>query len=187
MSARSGHASQPFDPSTPTPPRPAPVDAARHLLRHLLATLAYRAAKVLRDAPPEFAAFLLEGRRPPVQILAHMGDLMTWALHLANGEYRWRAEGTDDWNTELRRFFDAMTALDRRLSEDAPLGYPAEIMIQGPLADALTHVGQLAMLRGAMGAPVRPESYARAEIVAGRVGLDQAPPGREFDGDASRQ
>jgi len=183
MSARSGHASQPFDPSAPPPP----ADAARQLLRHLLATLAYRAAKVLRDAPPEFAAFLLEGRRPPVQILAHMGDLMTWALHLANGEYRWRAEGTDDWNTELRRFFDAMTALDRRLSEDAPLGYPAEIMIQGPLADALTHVGQLAMLRGAMGAPVRPESYARAEIVAGRVGLDQAPPGREFDGDASRQ
>jgi len=59
------------------------------------------------------------------------------------------------------------------------------MLIQGPLADALTHVGQLAMLRGAAGAPVRPESYARADIVAGRVGMDQAPAGREFDGDAS--
>lgn len=185
MSARSGHASQPFEPSTPPPP--APVDAARHLLRHLVATLAYRAAKVLRDAPPAFATFTLEGRRPPVQILAHMGDLMTWALHLTNGEYRWRAEGSDDWDVELRRFFDGMASLDRRLAEDAPLGYPAEIMIQGPLADALTHVGQLAMLRGTMGTPVRPESYARAEIAVGRVGMDQAPPGREFDGDASRR
>ena len=61
----------------------------------------------------------------------------------------------------------------------------AEKLIQGPLADALTHVGQLAMLRGMAGAPVRPESFARATVTPGRVGPDQAPPGREFDGDAS--
>ena len=60
-----------------------------------------------------------------------------------------------------------------------------EKLIQGPLADALTHVGQLAMLRGMVGAPVRPESFTGAEIVAGRISVDQAPPGREFDGDAS--
>lgn len=164
---------------------PTAPDAVRHLLRHLLATLAYRAAKVLRDAPPAFATFQLEGRRPPIQILAHLGDLMTWAVYLANGEYRWRAEGSASWDVELRRFLDMTATLDERLARPEPLGYPAEILIQGPLADALTHVGQLALLRGAMGAPVRPESYARAEIVAGRVGLEQAAPGREFDGDAS--
>jgi hypothetical protein len=60
-----------------------------------------------------------------------------------------------------------------------------EKLIQGPLADALTHVGQLAMLRGMAGVPVRPESYPRAEIVVGRVGIDQAAPRAEFDGDAS--
>jgi hypothetical protein len=156
------------------------------LLRHLVATLAYRAAKVLRDVPASFAEFSIEPRaRVPVQILAHMGDLMGWAVRMAEGEYLWRAEGTRDWNTELRRFFDGLAALDRILASGAPLGHPPELLIQGPLADALTHVGQLSMLRGAAGAPVRPESYARAEIVAGRVGLEQAAPGREFEGDAS--
>jgi hypothetical protein len=123
--------------------------------------------------------------RKPVEILAHLADLMAWGLRAAEGEYLWRADGTRDWNTELGRFFDNLEKLDRYLASDQPLGHPAEMLIQGPLADALTHVGQLAMLRGAAGAPVRPESYARAEIAAGRVGMDQAPPGREFDGDAS--
>jgi hypothetical protein len=162
------------------------TDAARLLLRHLLATLAYRAAKVLRDVPAGFGTFSAgPGRRPPVQIVAHMGDLMSWALYLTHGEYRWKAEGGSDWDTEVRRFFDGMRALDERLAADTPLGYSAEVLIQGPLADALTHVGQLAMIRGFAGAPVRPESYARAEIVAGRVTMEQAPAGKEFDGDAS--
>jgi len=92
--------------------------------------------------------------------------------------------GGDDWNTEVARLFDNLAALDRELASNA-VDFSIEKLIQGPLADALTHVGQLAMLRGMASAPVRPESFARAEIVAGRVGLDQAPPGREFDGDAS--
>lgn len=176
-----------------TRPQPEPAtytgdasrDAERALLRHLAATLAYRAAKVLRDAPPELAAFALDARtRTPVQIVAHLGDLMDWAIELVRGQYVWRAGGSSDWEAEVSRFFDRLTTLDALLAERAP-GYPATTIIQGPLADALTHVGQLAMLRGVMGAPVRPESYARAEIVAGRVGMEQAKTGREFDGDAS--
>lgn len=158
----------------------------RPLLRHLVATLAYRAAKVLRDTPPGFAEFSSgPSTRVPVQIIAHMADLMGWAVRMAQGEYLWRAEGTREWDVEVRRFFDGLETLDRFLASDAALGHPAELLIQGPLADALTHVGQLAMLRGAAGAPVRPESYARATITAGRVGPEQATPGREFDGDAS--
>jgi hypothetical protein len=98
----------------------------------------------------------------------------------------WTAGGSQDWSTELRRFFDRLAALDKVLASELALEpRNVELLIQGPLADALTHVGQIALLRGAAGVPVRPESYARAEIVAGRVGLEQAPPGREFDGDAS--
>jgi hypothetical protein len=161
-------------------------DTTRALLRHLLATLAYRASKVLRDAPQGFADFSAgPTMRTPVQIVAHLGDLMAWALRTAGGQIVWRAEGSRDWDTEVGRFFDGLAALDQFFASETPLGNPAELLIQAPLADALTHVGQLAMLRGAAGAPVRPESYARAEIVAGRVGMKQAPPGREFDGDAS--
>ena len=156
------------------------------LLRHLVATLAYRSAKVLRDVPEGFATFEFSaGRRTPIQIVAHLGDLMTWACYLVDGEYRWAAEGSNDWETEVRRFFDRLAQLEQRLARVDQPGHPAEILIQGPLADALTHVGQLSMLRGAAGSPVRPESYAKAEIVIGRVGPEQAPAGKEFDGDAS--
>jgi hypothetical protein len=156
------------------------------VLRHLAATLAYRAAKVLRDAPPGFgpATFGPTTRRP-VQIVAHMADLMSWAVTLAQGDYVWKAEGGEDWSSEVARFFDGLARLDRELATEGAFAGSVEKLIQGPLADALTHVGQLALLRGIAGAAVRPESYARAEIVAGRVGLEQAPPGREFDGDAS--
>jgi hypothetical protein len=162
-------------------------DATRALLRHLVATLAYRAAKVLRDVPvSSFSGFSSgQGTRRPVDIVAHLGDLMGWATRMAQGEYLWRADGSDDWDTEVHRFFDGLAALDQTLASNTPTDHYAEMLIQGPLSDALTHIGQLAMLRGAAGIPIRPESYARAEIVAGRVGLEQAAPVREFDGDAS--
>ena len=156
------------------------------VLRHVAATLAYRAAKVLRDVPPEFhtTAFGPSTRRP-VHIVAHMADLMAWGVSIAAGGYEWKAEGSDDWKVEVDRFFSKLAALDRALAADGPFTGSIEKLIQGPLADALTHVGQLALLRGMAGIPVRPESYARADIQPGRVGLEQAPPGKEFDGDAS--
>ncbi|HET9706183.1 MAG TPA: hypothetical protein VFP85_19215 [Vicinamibacterales bacterium] len=154
-------------------------------LRQLAATLAYRAAKVLRDAPPSFATYrCADSTRTPIRIVAHMGDLMAWGVSIANGGYEWTAAGGEDWNTEVTRFFDGLAALDAALAADEFNG-SIDKLIQGPLADALTHVGQLAMLRGMAGAPLRPESYAKAAITVGRVGLDQPPPGREFDGDAS--
>ena len=165
---------------------PLPSNAqTRAVVRHLAATLAYRAAKVLRDAPPGFAqASFGDSTRTPAAIVAHLADLMAWAITLTRGAYVWKAEGSGDWQTEVARFFDNLATLDRELASSTA-DVSIEKLIQGPLADALTHVGQLAMLRGMAGVPVRPESYARAEIVAGRVGLEQAPPGREFDGDAS--
>jgi hypothetical protein len=152
----------------------------------MAATLAYRAAKVLRDAPPEFAAKAFgDTTRQPVRIVAHMGDLMTWGVSIANGGYEWKPGGGDDWKTEVDRFFNGLAELDAALAVDGEFKGDINKLIQGPLADALTHVGQLAMLRGMMHAPVRPESYAKALITAGRVGLDQAAPKAEFDGDAS--
>ena len=119
-----------------------------------------------------------------MSIVAHLADLMAWAITLTQGQFVWKAEGSGHWRREVDRFFDNLGALDRGLASHAADG-SIEKLIQAPLADALTHVGQLAILRSMAGAPVRPESYARAEIVVGRVGPDQAPPGREFDGDAS--
>ena len=152
------------------------------MLRHTVATLAYRAGKTLRGAPPEFANFRVgPATRSPGEILAHMGDLMDWALSNAEGREKWYNSAPLAWDQGTVRFFAALEAFDRRLASDTPLGCPPERLFQGPIADALTHTGQIAMLRRLAGYPVRGENYARADIVAGRCGAAQADPKVEFD------
>jgi hypothetical protein len=154
----------------------------RELLRHSLATLAYRGGKAVHDSPAEFAAVRAgDSTRTAVQILAHIGDLMDWALWLAKGEHRYVEAGPGAWNDEVGRFFHALSGFDDFLASDAPLACPAERLFQGPIADALTHVGQIATLRRLAGSPVRGENYFKAEIAVGRVGPEQAPPVFEFD------
>ncbi len=154
----------------------------RELLRHAVATLAYRGAKAIRNAPPELAEFRAgDGIRSPVQILAHLGDLLEWGLSLAEGNQKWNVATPGTWQAESARFFSALAHLDEYLATDRPLGCAPEKLLQGPLADALTHVGQIMMLRRLASAPVRSENYAIAEIVPGRVTADQAAPKFEFD------
>jgi len=161
--------------------------SAVRLLRHTVATLAYRAEKVLRDAPDGFAQHRIgPATRTPLEIVGHLGDLIEWAESLAGGGWQWKAAARGEWDADVARFFDALARLDARLASDAPLGHPAPIVFQGPIADALTHVGQIALLRGHHGVPVRPESFARAEIEPGRVGREQSERRKEFDGDASK-
>jgi hypothetical protein len=158
----------------------------RAMLRHTLATLAYRAEKVLRDVPAGFADHRLgPDVRTPLELVGHLGDLIEWATRMAQGQWIWKAESIGEWSADVERFFAALSSLDQFLASDAPLGHPAGVIFQGPIADALTHVGQLAMIRRLAGAPIRPESYGRAKIEAGRVGPDQSAERREFDGDAS--
>jgi hypothetical protein len=157
-------------------------DPKRDLVRHTLATLAYRGGKAVRGAPPGFAAYhAAETTRSPGQILAHIGDLLDWALSVAKGKEEWFNSAPLPWDQEVERFFAALARFDAYLASEAPLHESPEKLFQGPLADALTHVGQIAMLRRMAGHPVRGENYHRAEVVAGRVGPDQTPPRREFD------
>jgi hypothetical protein len=151
-------------------------------LRHAVATVAYRGGKAVRGAPASFAGFrAAPGTRTPTQILAHVNDLFDWALHLADGSHVWKDSAPLAWEEEVARFHAGLARFDARLASDAPLGCPAEKLFQGPVADALTHVGQIAMLRRMAGAPMKGENYFKAEIEAGRVGADQAPPRVEFD------
>lgn len=157
------------------------TESARELLRHTLATLAYRAAKTLRDAPESFADFSSGPKgRTPAQILAHMGDLLDWALSICKDAQTWHDSKPLLWPQEVERFFGAIKTFDDYLASDTPLGYSLEKLFQGPIADALTHTGQINMLRRMAGCPIKGENYFRAEIVAGRVSLEQAAPLREF-------
>jgi len=157
----------------------SPMDEKREMLRHTLATVAYRAARALEGAPDHFAGFDAAGRLP-VQILAHMGDLFDWALSMAIGEERWQAAQPRPWAEEQRRFFESLLTFDAFLASDAPLRAPAERLFQGPVADALTHVGQLAMLRRLSGSPIHGENFFIAEIKAGQVGAAQPAAVRPF-------
>jgi hypothetical protein len=151
------------------------------MLRHALATLAYRAGKVLRDAPADFEAFRpSEGGRSAGEILAHMCDLMDWAVSIADRKETWKDSRPQRWDSDVARFFESAARFDECLS--GPLGAeaPAGRLFQGPVADALTHVGQLAMMRRMSGAPIRGENYFKADISEGRIGLNQPAPRREF-------
>lgn len=162
------------------------ASSARAFLRHTVATLAYRAEKTLRDVPDAFPDFRASpASRTPFQIVVHLGDLMEWAERMARGERRWQHVPCKGWREARERFFAGLAALDTALAEAPPESLANEAIFQGPVADALTHVGQLALLRGMVGAPVRPESYARAEIRVGVVGPEQPEKRTEFDGDAS--
>jgi hypothetical protein len=160
----------------------APVsDPSRNLLRHALATLSYRGGKTLRDAPESFARFqIAQGSRTPEEILAHIGDLFDWALSLVEGREAWHNSQPLAWSKEIDRFFRVLAEFDSYLASDQPLAAPPEQLFQGPVADAFTHVGQIAFLRRLAGIPVKPENYFVAKITVGCVGAEQAAAVREF-------
>jgi hypothetical protein len=156
-------------------------DASRQLLRHTLATLAYRAGKAIREAPESFAGSSSgQNGRTPAKILAHMGDLMDWALSIAKGKQEWHDSAPLPWDQEVTRFHKALQALDDYLASGAPLATSPEKLFQGAIADALTHTGQINMLRRMAGCPIRGENYYRADIAVGRVGQEQAAAKVEF-------
>ena len=154
----------------------------RELLRHAVATLAYRGGKAVRGTDDAFASYKAsETTRTPAQILAHIGDLLDWALSIAGGNETWNNSEPLEWNREIDRFHAALKSFDDYLASDSELSASCERLFQGPIADALTHVGQLTMLRRLAGTPMKGENYSRAKIEAGRVGADQEKPKREFD------
>ncbi len=157
-------------------------DPTRQLLRHAVATVAYRGGKALRGAPSGFGEYRAgETTRAPGEILAHMSDLFDWALTLAQGAQKWHASDPLPWDKATERFFAALEKFDAYLASGAPVVCAPEKLLQAPLADALTHIGQIAMLRRLAGGPIRPENYYLAEIVPGRAGAQQAAPKMEFD------
>ncbi len=158
------------------------ADDGRALLRHAVATVAYRGGKVIRDVPDGFSEFRIgDTSRTPAQILAHIGDLYDWALSLAEGQQRWQNSTPLPWSEESARFSSALRRFDERLASDTPVACSIEQLLQGPVADSLTHIGQLAMLRRLAGAPIRGENYSVAEITAGRLGPAQTAARGEFD------
>jgi hypothetical protein len=155
------------------------MNERREQLRHVLATLAYRATRALEGAPAVFAGFDGAGRKPE-QILAHMGDLFDWALSMAVGKPAWHVSTPLAWDAEKRRFFAALGRFDALLASGATLHAPEDRLFQGPVADALTHVGQLAMLRRLAGCPTHGENFYVAAIETGKVGPEQAKAVKPF-------
>jgi len=150
-------------------------------LRHTLATVAYRGGKALRGAPESFANYSTgENGRTPAQILAHMGDLYDWALSIVSGNQVWKDSQPLPWEKGVERFFASLKKFDDYLASGNEMHETASALFQGPIADSLTHIGQIAMLRRMAGCPIKGENYHKAEIIAGRVGMEQSAPRREF-------
>ena len=152
----------------------------RELLRHAAAVIAYRGGKPLRDVPDTFPAFDTGRGHTPLAILAHLADLLDWALSHVKGEPKWGGVSPGVWSAEVARFYAALAALDDYLASDQPIHCDTGRLLAGPFADSLNHIGQLMMLRRMAGSPVYGENYFVADIVTGRVGPEQSPPIRPF-------
>jgi hypothetical protein len=153
-------------------------------LRHVLATLAYRTAKAMRGAPESFATFSAESTaKTPLQIVAHMSDLFDWSVTLYKGGTEWQATAPQSWPTDCARFFASLERFDDLLASGETSQFELTRLFQGPVADALTHTGQLTMLRRLHGSPIKSESYSRADVVVGRVSFEQTPPDPKFEFD----
>ncbi|MFI5372370.1 MAG: hypothetical protein ACHQ52_12500 [Candidatus Eisenbacteria bacterium] len=160
------------------------MNETRQFLRHATATIAYRGAKALRGAPPEFAHFKAgPTTRTPLEILTHIGDLLEVSAARLRGPAQWKPMPPDTWERQVVRFHAALADIDATLASELPIETPLDRWYQGPFADALTHVGQLTMLRRLSGAPMKGEAYFYAPIEPGRVGPDQKPPDAKYEFD----
>ena len=155
-----------------------PSDEKRALLLHFLAALAYRTQKALRGCREDFGSFrAAEGLRTPSELVRHMTSVLGYARTYFVGGHFWPDElpsirdEIDRFHEMLRSLSDHISAGDEFLNEMS-----AERLLQGPFADAMTHAGQLAMLRRLAGDPVPPENFIVADISPDNLGPQQPEP-----------
>jgi hypothetical protein len=153
------------------------MERDRELIRHFLAALAYRTQKALRDAPPEFGEFrVAENVRNPRELVWHMTGVIGYARTLFQGGV-WQPNGFPTLAEEVKRFHEVLGDLSQIVASGAPMvDGTLDRLLQGPLSDAMTHAGQLAMLRRLAGSPIPPENFLRANVSADNVSADQPPP-----------
>jgi hypothetical protein len=156
------------------------VDRDRELLRHFLAAIAYRTQKAVRDAPEHYATFGAGNRvRTPTELIRHMTALMGYVrTFFQGGSYPMKPDPLPTFQGEVERFHALLEAVGELLASGATCAISSEQLLQGPFADTMTHVGQLAMLRRLADSPVAPENFIYADIRADRLHADQPPPAR---------
>jgi hypothetical protein len=153
------------------------MNERRALLTHFLAALAYRTQKALRDAPPEFGDFRVAPQvRTPHELIRHMDSVLGYSrTFFIGGAYQ--PPVFPDFPSAIAHFHETLAAVAEHLKAGTELrGITEEILLQGPFSDAMTHAGQLAMLRRLAGSPVPPENFVFADVKAARLGPDQPPP-----------
>lgn len=149
----------------------------RALLEHFLAALAYRTQKALRGCSPSFPDFRAAAQtRTPLELVRHMNSVLGYARTFFHGG-AYRPEPLPDLESEVRRFHATLAVLAGDIeAETAWTGITPERLLQGPLSDAMTHAGQIALLRRLAGDPIPPENFVFAEVTAGNLTADQPLP-----------
>jgi hypothetical protein len=147
-----------------------PCESATELFRHTLATLAYRGGKAFRGAPADFSNFRIgTAGRTAGEILAHICDVLDWGLIMAKDKHVWHESVPQTWDEDVERFFLILGEFDGFIAGGAALQAPLDKLFQGPIADVLTHIGQISMLRRLAESPTKPENFFKADVVIGRI------------------
>ena len=156
-------------------PEPLSPDTTR-LMRHLVATIAFRASRALRDAPDGFDDVrLADDGWCARELLLHMSNVLAFAYATITQTDRVKHE-LRDWHGEVDRFYGILGDIDARLATGASLEPGMDLkLVQGPFADTLTHVGQLLSMRRRCGSPIPATNYIKADIRTGVTALKEQP------------
>ena len=148
------------------------------LLRHMLATIAYRFQKTVRNTTEEFGVFRnTRDTRTPIEIINHMYDVLNKTkIFIEKERYDKTSTAQLELRLEIERFHRVLNNLDVVLSEKELDIKFSKRLLQGPLSDVLCHIGQIAMLSGQSGNKIKGEDFFSAKIMTGNTSSEQALP-----------
>ncbi len=148
-------------------------DTERQLLKHLLAALVYRFTKSIKDVENEFWNFKVkDGVRTPHQLVVHIINVLGYVkTFFIGGKFRAKMQ---DVENDVNRFYEIIQELDKLISKDELREIHPKKLLQGPLSDSMTHIGQIAMIRRIFGSPIAPENFVFADIESNNLGKNQS-------------
>lgn len=142
------------------------MDNQNELLIHTVKTIRYRFIRATQGASASFGEFRIGANtRLPKEIVNHMFDLVTKTISmLQHGHFGTPPPEQLNFQQEQERLLAALNDLQTGLSRLPPEPAKAKKLLQGPMLDMVTHIGQLAMLNGLHGNKVPRESYFDARL-----------------------
>ncbi len=135
-----------------------------HFIQHFLKVLSYRFEKAIHNAAESYPKHASgHGIRTPLELLGHMNGVLEFAISSLKNQPR-RNIPEQSWQEQITLYYEKLKELNQLMQENSFDTDTLERILQGPLADAMTHIGQLAMMRRLANSAIAGENYFAADM-----------------------